>query len=79
MYFNTPQTLTASGRRLAACARFFGAAYLSDEEVERLLRLVRSVLAPGGRLLTLDGFHEDNQPLIARFLLRRDRGSSSAP
>ena len=49
--------------------------HLDDDEAEKLFRLAHSALAPGGRLVTLDGCYVAGQPRIARFLLSRDRGS----
>lgn len=50
--------------------------HLDDEEAQALWRLARSVLAPGGRAVTVDPcFHEGQHP-VARWLASRDRGQS---
>ena len=48
--------------------------HLDDTEAQALLSLARSSLAPGGRLITLDGCFIPSQPAIARWLLKLDRG-----
>jgi len=48
--------------------------HLNNDSSHRLLNLARTMLKPGGRLITFDCCrHPDNPPLI-RFLLNRDRG-----
>jgi SAM-dependent methyltransferase len=48
--------------------------HLDDAEAGRLFRIARRALAPGGRLVTLDGCYADGQRALARFFLRLDRG-----
>lgn len=48
--------------------------HLDDDEAEKLFRLAHAALAPGGRLVTLDGCFVPGQSPIARFLISRDRG-----
>lgn len=48
--------------------------HLDDEEARMLLTLARRCLKPGGRLVTLDGCYTDEQGVVARQLLRHDRG-----
>ncbi|TCR70009.1 class I SAM-dependent methyltransferase [Bosea sp. BK604] len=48
--------------------------HLEDDEVRSLLKLVRSVIGPNGRFLTVDPVFIENQPAIARFLIRNDSG-----
>ncbi len=48
--------------------------HLDDREVMALMELARRLLAPAGRLVTLDCCHRDGQPAAARFLIDRDRG-----
>lgn len=48
--------------------------HLDDAGAHALFELARKVLAPGGRLVTLDGCFVAGQSRIARFLLSRDRG-----
>jgi len=48
--------------------------HLSDSEAHELFDLARSVLKPGGRLVTLDGCYVEGQSTVARYLLSRDRG-----
>jgi|ERR1039458_7694410 hypothetical protein len=44
------------------------------EECVSLLRLARSALKKGGKLLAMDGCYRDGQPRIARSFLDWDRG-----
>ena len=44
------------------------------DEAGELFKLARSVLRPGGRLITIDGCYVDKQSQIARFILSKDRG-----
>jgi len=48
--------------------------HLDDAEVRSLLKLVRSVIGPNGRFLTVDPVFIENQPALARFLIRNDSG-----
>jgi cyclopropane fatty-acyl-phospholipid synthase-like methyltransferase len=48
--------------------------HLPDEECVSLLRLARSAMKEGGKLLTLDGCYRDGQSRIARYFLDSDRG-----
>ncbi|HZP94400.1 MAG TPA: class I SAM-dependent methyltransferase [Burkholderiales bacterium] len=48
--------------------------HLDDAGAHSLFELAKRVLAPGGRLVTLDGCFVPGQSRIARFLLSRDRG-----
>jgi SAM-dependent methyltransferase len=48
--------------------------HLDDGELEDVLRLARRALAPGGRLITMDGYYGDNQSWIAKAMLDGDRG-----
>ena len=48
--------------------------HLDDDAALKLLRLARKALAPGGRLVALDGCFVEGQSRLARFFLRRDRG-----
>jgi len=48
--------------------------HLDDGEAVRLLRLAKSCLEPGGRLITFDTCLQDGQSPIARFFIDRDRG-----
>ena len=48
--------------------------HLPDEECVSLLRLARSAMKDGGKLLTLDGCYRDGQSRIARYFLDSDRG-----
>jgi cyclopropane fatty-acyl-phospholipid synthase-like methyltransferase len=48
--------------------------HLPDEECVSLLRLAKSAMNKGGKLLTLDGCYRDGQPRIARYFLDSDRG-----
>jgi len=48
--------------------------HLSDEESLQLLDLSRQVLAPGGRVVTVDTCFEPAQGKIARWMAENDRG-----
>ena len=48
--------------------------HLTDEECVSLLRLAKSAMKEGGKLLTLDGCYRDGQSRIARYFLDSDRG-----
>jgi len=48
--------------------------HLPDEECVSLLRLAKSAMKKGGKLLALDGCYRDGQPRIARCFLDWDRG-----
>ena len=48
--------------------------HLPDEECVSLLRLARSAMKKGGKLLAMDGCYRDGQPRIARYFLDWDRG-----
>jgi len=48
--------------------------HLDDSEALDLLNLARSVLEPGGRLVTKDPVFTHPQHPVARFLVKRDRG-----
>ncbi|MGQ9621300.1 MAG: class I SAM-dependent methyltransferase [bacterium] len=50
--------------------------HLDDEALLALLRAAFAVLKIGGRLLTLDGCYVTNQNVLARFLLKLDRGQN---
>jgi SAM-dependent methyltransferase len=48
--------------------------HLTDEQALGVLKVARRVLKPGGRFFTLDGCFEPGQALLARLLLKMDRG-----
>lgn len=48
--------------------------HLDDADCAILLRIARSALKPGGRLVTLDGCFTTRQNPLARYLLHKDRG-----
>lgn len=48
--------------------------HLDDEEARKLFVLLKSVLKPGGRVVTLDNVFVSGQNPIARFLISIDRG-----
>lgn len=48
--------------------------HLSDEECRQLLALVSRVLAPGGRVISVDPCFEPSQGLISRWMSENDRG-----
>lgn len=48
--------------------------HLNDEEAIALFEVAKSVLKPGGRLITFDGCYREGQSRIARFILSQDRG-----
>jgi SAM-dependent methyltransferase len=49
--------------------------HLDDAECRTLLEIARLALRPGGRLVTLDGCFVEQQGRVARWLLKRDRGT----
>jgi len=51
--------------------------HLEDEEVFALMALSCRLLAPGGKLITIDPCYRDGQPTLARFLINRDRGRNA--
>lgn len=51
--------------------------HLEDEEVVALMSLARRLLAPGGKFVTLDCCYREGQPVLARFLIDRDRGRNT--
>jgi len=48
--------------------------HLNDNDCQTLLSSVKRILASTGRLVTLDGVFTQDQSIIARLLLRSDRG-----
>ncbi|ALN62944.1 methyltransferase domain protein [Lysobacter antibioticus] len=50
--------------------------HLDDEGAIGLLSNLHSRLAPGGRLITIDGAYYPDQSSIARYILSRDRGQN---
>jgi SAM-dependent methyltransferase len=50
--------------------------HLNDDEVIELLKLAKSSLKPGGRLICLDPCWEKNQGMIAKLLISFDRGQN---
>ncbi|MGH2360242.1 MAG: class I SAM-dependent methyltransferase [bacterium] len=48
--------------------------HLDDAEAGSFIRLARSALGPGGRLITIDPCFEPGQSLLARALISCDRG-----
>lgn len=48
--------------------------HLDDDEALQLFETAHTALKPGGKLVTLDGVFVQGQSLIARLLLKRDRG-----
>lgn len=50
--------------------------HLDDESAVGLMRLARSALHEGGRLITIDPCYADDQSVLSRFLVSRDRGQN---
>jgi len=48
--------------------------HLDDAQTLDILRIIRKVLTPKGRLVTLDGFRHPNISSAAKFFLDNDRG-----
>ncbi len=48
--------------------------HLTDEQTRNLLSLLRRLLRPSGRLMTLDGCYYPQMSAMSRFLLKHDRG-----
>lgn len=53
--------------------------HLDDDSARSLWGLARDVLAPGGRVVTVDPCYHDEQQAIARWLASRDRGQAVRP
>ncbi len=53
--------------------------HLDDASARALLRVARTALRPGGRLVTFDGCYADEQSLAARFFVSLDRGRHVRP
>jgi SAM-dependent methyltransferase len=50
--------------------------HLDDEEAAKLFSVVREASSGGGKFWTIDPCLVDPQPLIARYLIRNDRGQN---
>lgn len=50
--------------------------HIDEDEALHLFEVASSVLAPGGRLVTLDAAYTDDMSRAARFVVSRDRGQS---
>jgi cyclopropane fatty-acyl-phospholipid synthase-like methyltransferase len=48
--------------------------HVNDTEATTMFNIARTALKPGGRLITLDNRHTDNQPQLEKVLLSLDRG-----
>ncbi|MBE0429230.1 MAG: methyltransferase domain-containing protein [Thermoleophilia bacterium] len=48
--------------------------HLADDQAISLFELAKAMLIKGGKLVTLDGCFTKNQRLVAKFVLRLDRG-----
>lgn len=48
--------------------------HLNDKEALALFELARTVLKPGGRLITLDNCYGEGQSRIAKWIVSQDRG-----
>jgi SAM-dependent methyltransferase len=48
--------------------------HLNEAEARQLFQIAHDALAPGGKLVTMDGVYLDGQSAAARWLLTRDRG-----
>lgn len=48
--------------------------HLDDRQAASVIELAAGAMAPGGRLVTVDGCYTDEQSRVARFLLQHDRG-----
>jgi SAM-dependent methyltransferase len=48
--------------------------HLDDREARSLLSCAAAMLAPGGRMVTVDGCRHERQGAIERFLVNHDRG-----
>jgi SAM-dependent methyltransferase len=50
--------------------------HLEDDEVRRLFESISRILAPGGRVVTIDPCYDPSQNAAARFMISRDRGQN---
>jgi SAM-dependent methyltransferase len=48
--------------------------HLDDDEVRNMLAVAFEALAPGGRLITIDGCFDERQSRLARWTIENDRG-----
>jgi cyclopropane fatty-acyl-phospholipid synthase-like methyltransferase len=48
--------------------------HLSDSAAQSLLRIARSALRPGKRLITIDPCYTPDQPKLVRYVISKDRG-----
>lgn len=53
--------------------------HLDDATARAVWTLARDVLAPGGRVVTVDACFHDGQAAVARWLAARDRGTAVRP
>jgi SAM-dependent methyltransferase len=53
--------------------------HLDDTTAQAVWALARDVLAPGGRVVTVDPCFHDGQAAVARWLAARDRGTAVRP
>ena len=49
---------------------------MDDEEAKKCFQISKASLKYGGRLVTIDPVYLNNQSLIARFIISRDRGQN---
>jgi cyclopropane fatty-acyl-phospholipid synthase-like methyltransferase len=50
--------------------------HLEDEEVIHLFSLAKNFLKPAGRIITIDPCYIENQRILAKFMISRDRGQN---
>jgi SAM-dependent methyltransferase len=50
--------------------------HIDDTQASRVLEVVSHILAPGGRLVTLDAGYADGQSALSRFVVGKDRGAN---
>lgn len=50
--------------------------HLEDEQVVDLLHLAKTLLMPGGFLLTLDPLYNQSQSRLAKYIISKDRGTA---
>ena len=50
--------------------------HLDDEEINDLIKNLKKILKKGGNIITLDNIFINNQNLIAKFLIKMDKGEN---
>lgn len=76
-FFGSPQAAATAPVDVAIVSAVLH--HMDDNEVRELFGLLRSVLKPGGRVVTMDPVFAENQGAVARLLISLDRGRHVRP